>query len=175
MHETRLRDAREGERGALLALTLAAYAEYAATMPADAWREYREGIARTLADARPARQIVAERDGAIVGTVLLYPAGTRLTRPDGGEIVFRWPELRLLAVGPEERGRGVGGALVGECIRRARAAFADAVTLHTTDFMPVAMRMYEGMGFVRAAELDFRPSADVLVKGYRLALDGVAP
>jgi ribosomal protein S18 acetylase RimI-like enzyme len=61
--------------------------------------------------------------------------------------------------------------LVRECVRRARSGGADAVTLHTTDFMPVAMGMYERMGFGRAAELDFRPSDEVLVKGYRLALD----
>ena len=32
------------------------------------------------------------------------------------------------------------------------------------------MRMYEGMGFVRAPELDFFPSPSVTVKGYRLPL-----
>src|SRR4051812_6704311 len=98
-----LRDAREGERDELLALTLAAYEEFAATMPAGEWPRYRESIVRTLSNVRPAEQIAAESDGAIVGTALLYPAGTRLTGPDGAEVSFEWPEARLLAVAPAAR------------------------------------------------------------------------
>jgi GNAT superfamily N-acetyltransferase len=108
----------------------------------------------------------------MVGTALLYPAGARVRRPDGGEVVFEWPEIRLLAVAPAERGRGVGSAIVRECVRRAREAGAGAITLHTTDFMRVAQRMYERMGFARAEELDFRPAEGVVVKGYRLVLGG---
>jgi len=130
---------------------------------------------RTLSDVRPAEQPVAELNGAVVGTALLYPAGTRLTGPDGAGVTFEWPEARLLAVAPAARGRGVGAAIIQECIRRARAAGADAITLHTTDFMRVAMGMYERMGFVRAPELDFRPGPDVLVKGYRMALARPGP
>jgi GNAT superfamily N-acetyltransferase len=175
MNEIQVRDARESDREAILAVTLTAYEEYGAVMPAEAWREYREGIVRTLGDVRSAaQQVVAEREGRVVGTALLYPAGTRVVRPDGGEVVFEWPEIRLLAVGPGERGRGVGRAIVRECIRRAREAGAGAITLHTTDFMSTAMAMYERMGFVRAPELDFRPDERVLVKGYRLGLEGRA-
>jgi len=174
MGELNLRDARDGERDELLALTLAAYEEFAATMPDGEWPRYRENIVGTLKDVRPAEQIVAESGGAVVGTALLYPAGSRFVGPDGAGITFRWPETRLLAVAPAARGRGVGGAIIRECIRRASAAGADAITLHTTDFMPVAMGMYERMGFERAPELDFMPAPDVLVKGYRLPLGGAA-
>src|SRR5437764_1065593 len=100
MGELVMRDARDGEGAGLLALTLAAYAEYAAVMPAEAWERYREGIVGTLSDVGPAAQIVAEADGAVVGTALLYPAGTRLIGPDGREVVFEFPEARLLAVAP---------------------------------------------------------------------------
>lgn len=57
-----------------------------------------------------------------------------------------------------------------ECIRRARGAGATALTLHTTDIMHAAIRLYERMGFRRAPELDFRPVPDVTIKGYRLWL-----
>jgi hypothetical protein len=36
--------------------------------------------------------------------------------------------------------------------------------------MRVAMRLYEGMGFVRAPELDLSPLPGVLIKGFRLDL-----
>jgi len=114
-------------------------------------------------------QIVAERDGVLVGAVLLYPAGGVIVTSGGTPL--RWPEVRLLAVSPDARGAGVGQALMDECVRRARRAGANALTLHTTDMMDVAMRLYERMGFARAPELDFRPAPQVTVKGYRLELD----
>jgi GNAT superfamily N-acetyltransferase len=119
----------------------------------------------------PGEQIVAEQEEAIVGTVLLYPAGTDFSTPDGASVTREWPEVRLLAVAPEARDQGIGTALMQTCIRRARQSGTSALTLHTTDMMQVAMHMYKHMGFVRAPEIDFRPDEDVLVKGYRLSLD----
>jgi hypothetical protein len=36
--------------------------------------------------------------------------------------------------------------------------------------MRVAMRLYEGMGFVRSPELDLSPLPGVSIKGFRLEL-----
>ena len=169
MPRLHIRDARLSDYDAIQAVTLAAYQEYAPLMPAH-WESYRRNILTTLADVKPAEQVVAEQDGNVVGAVLLYPAGTVFSSADGIQITLRWPEIRLLAVRPDARGQGVGTALMQECVRRARQAGAAALTLHTTDIMRVAMRMYERMGFVRAPELDFHPVPDVTVKGYRLTL-----
>ncbi len=100
------------------------------------------------------------------GTVLLYPAasGARSARP--------WPEVRLLAVTPAARGHGIAGALMRACIGRSRASGADVLSLHPTDFMPVAMAMYERLGFVRAPEIDIEPAPGIVIKGYRLDLAG---
>ena len=164
-----IRDARPSDRDVIPALTLAAYQEYAPLMPAH-WDGYRRNIVATLADVKPAEQIVAEDDGHMVGTVLLYPAGTVFSSADGLQVTLRWPEIRLLAVVPGARGQGVGTALMRECVRRARQAGAAALTLHTTDIMQAAIRLYERMGFMRASELDFHPAPGVTVKGYRLNL-----
>lgn len=164
-----IRDARPSDHDVISALTLAAYQEYAQLMRAH-WDGYRQNILTTLADVKPAEQIVAEQDGHVVGTVLLYPAGTVFSSADGLQVTLRWPEVRLLAVTPGARGQGVGTALMHECVRRARQAGAVALTLHTTDIMQAAIRLYERMGFVRASELDFHPAPDVTVKGYRLNL-----
>ena len=169
-----LRDARHSDREAITNVTLSAYREYAAIMPAH-WEDYKQNILTTLAEVKPAEQIVAEQAGAVVGTVLLYPAGTVLEGPDEREVRLGWPEVRLLAVAPAARGQGIGAALMQECIQRALRAKAAAITLHTTDMMQVAMHMYERMGFGRAPELDFRPTEDVIIKGYRLNLDETAP
>ena len=158
MNDLIVRDARDGDREIIRRVTLSAYEQYAAVMQTH-WEGYRHNILTTLGDVKPAEQIVAEQHGAIVGTVLLYPAGT-----------LAWPELRLLAVAPAARGQGVGAALMRECVRRARQSGAAALTLHTHEIMVVAMRMYERMGFVRAPDLDFHPAKDVTIKGYRLNL-----
>ncbi|HEV2438529.1 MAG TPA: GNAT family N-acetyltransferase [bacterium] len=165
-----IRSARDSDRAAIRDLTLAAYEEYAAVLPEALWTGYRRNILATLDGDEPADRIVAEHEGAIAGSVLLFPPsrGAYGDLAAGGDS----PEVRLLAVSPAVRGQGVGAALMRECIRRARASGAAALGLHTTDMMRTAMRMYERMGFVRAPALDFNPAPGMLIKGYRLDLRG---
>jgi GNAT superfamily N-acetyltransferase len=152
-------------------VTLASYEQYAAVLPPPLWEAYRQNIVATLAKADPATQIVAEDAGGLAGAVLLYPAGSVMGEPGGAPaLTLAWPEVRLLAVAPSARGSGIGRRLMEECIRRSRAAGARALTLHTTDMMRVAMRLYERMGFERAPDLDFAPAPGLLVKGYKLGL-----
>jgi GNAT superfamily N-acetyltransferase len=165
-----IRDAKESEYAAMLNVTLAAYQEYASMMPPFAWEEYSGDMADAIQGPLPADHIVAEQDGAIVGSVLLYPAGTVFEAPDGRTFTLPLPEVRLLAVSPEARGRGVGRALTEECIRRARQDGAAALNLHTTDMMQTAMQLYERMGFVRAPDIDFSPAPEIVIKGYRYDL-----
>jgi GNAT superfamily N-acetyltransferase len=173
---TAIRDARPIDRGAILVVTLAAYEQYAAALTPPLWARYRQNIQATLGDVGTATQIVAEEEsGALVGTVLLFPAGAVMPNPGGTAIPLEWPEVRLLAVAPAARGKGLARRLMEECIQRARAAGAPALTLHTADLMAVAMRLYERMGFTRAPELDIRPAPGILAKGYRLPLTLPSP
>jgi GNAT superfamily N-acetyltransferase len=173
---TAIRDARPIDRGAILVVTLAAYEQYAAALTPPLWARYRQNIQATLGDVGTAAQIVAEEEsGALVGTVLLFPAGAVMPNPGGTAIPLEWPEVRLLAVAPAARGKGLARRLMEECIQRARAAGAPALTLHTADLMAVAMRLYERMGFTRAPELDIRPAPGILAKGYRLPLTLPSP
>jgi len=162
-----VRDARQSDGSAVAAVTLSAYQEYAPLMPA-LWDAYRDNIVTTLAAPEPATQIVAEQGSRIVGAVLLYRVAT-----DGdGRTPFPrpYPEVRLLAVAPAARGKGIGEALMRECIRRARRSGATTLALHTTDLMRAAMRLYTRMEFKREPELDFRPRPEVTIKGYVLDL-----
>ena len=170
MKDLRIRDARPSDRDAIEAVTLAAYEQYAAAMPAH-WDLYRQNILSTLAAADPRAQIVAEAGDRTLGSVLLYPAGTVIARHGGGSITLPSPEVRLLAVAPAARGQGVGFTLMQECIRRARRSGATTLTLHTTEIMQAAVRLYERIGFVRAQELDFEPAPGVIIKGYRRGLE----
>ncbi len=166
MGRLRIRNARLGELKKIQDVTLSAFQQYASQMP-DRWEHYRENILETLAEAKTSELIVAEQDGSLLGSVVLYPPVTPSSQGEPAEP----PSVRLLAVAPAARGKGIGTALMRECIRRARKTGADFLTLHTTDLMRVAMRMYERMGFVRAPDLDFQVDDNVIVKGYRFPLE----
>lgn len=164
----RVRDARPEDRDAVRALTLRAYGEYASVMPSEAFAALDAAVRAALDSDAPAERLVAERGAAIVGSVMLFaPASDAYGGLAGPP---RWPELRLLAVAPEARGHGVGEALVHACARRARAAGATTLGLHTSRSMRAAMRLYTRLGFVRAPEWDFQPPGAELVEGYRLDL-----
>lgn len=168
-----VRTARPADRGTTARLTLAAYREYASLMEPAAWRALDDAIRASLADDTNVTRIVAELDGAIVGSAALYA-------PDAaayGDLASAtpWPEVRLVAVAPSARGRGVARALVDECIRRARESGATVLGLHTSRSMRTAMRLYERLGFVRDPDHDFQPPGAELVEGYLLRLDEPAP
>jgi len=169
-----VREARAADQEIIRKVTLAGFREYESLMPHH-WENYQSGILATLADPKPALQLVAEQEGAIVGTVLLYPAGTRFSGPGRLPDALVFPEIRLLAVSPDARGKGIGTDLLRECIRRSREAGALAITLHTGELMRPAIRIYERMGFVRSPELDFYPAEDLTIMGYRLDLRSSSP
>jgi predicted N-acetyltransferase YhbS len=163
-----IRDARPDDRAAVRELTLRAYAEFEAIMDPVSWAELDGAIRGALASDAPADCIVADEGGTIVGSVMLYPA-----KADAYGDLARavdCPEVRLVAVAPESRGRGVARALMEECIRRARAWGASALGLHTSRSMRGAMALYARMGFRRTPETDFQPPGAELVEGYRLTL-----
>ena len=107
--------------------------------------------------------LVVEDHGRIVGSVTFYPDSSHFG-------VEACPEdcsgVRLLAVHPDARGRGIGRALMDECIRRSQAMGSRALCLHTTPVMNVAIGMYERLGVVRVPKYDVYLASGVLVMAY---------
>lgn len=146
-----LRDASTRDLAAVAGLLEEAYAEHAGNFPPPVWRTYRRELAAVEDRFAVSELIVATRGQELVGTVTFYAEGAR----DG----HGWPagvaSLRLLAVRPAVRGAGVGRALAGACIERARLHGASHLGLHTAAFMAAANRLYTRLGFQRAPHLDF--------------------
>ncbi|MFM9692443.1 GNAT family N-acetyltransferase [Streptomyces europaeiscabiei] len=108
--------------------------------------------------AAEADVLVALADGRVPGRVTFVPAGGPMADIAAAEEA----EIRMLAVAPEARGRGVGEALVRACVERARTVEGCVrVVLSTQRTMRAAHRIYERLGFTRTPERDWNPLPDV--------------
>jgi Acetyltransferases len=163
-----VRDARDSDRDAIRDVTLRSYAEYATSMDAVTWAGLDHAIRAALDSDAAADRIVADDHGTLIGSVMLYPPATRAYGDMLAEL--SWPEVRLLSVAPEARGRGIARALMAECLRRARRSGATAIGLHSSRSMRAAVAMYTAMGFVRVPEFDHQPPGAELVEAYMLPL-----
>lgn len=144
-----IRPARPEEYGSVGDLTIAAYR----TLPVDhLWGGYDEEIRSVDQRAKQATILVAAEEGSgqILGAV------TYVNDPSSPWHEWAAPDeaqVRLLAVAPDARGRGIAEALMRECMGRTTAAGMRLV-LHTTPHMAAAQRLYARLGFRRAAERD---------------------
>jgi ribosomal protein S18 acetylase RimI-like enzyme len=160
-----IRNARNNERSIIRDLTIAAYAQYQAVMPPGFWTFYQHNLITTVDGEGNGERLVAEQNGSIVGSVMLFPPATN---PYANALInTSYPEVRFLAVLPQTRGQGIGAALMKECERRAQEAGAQAIGLHTAEVMQAAIHLYERLGYVRTPETDFQPDEGVIVLGYR--------
>ncbi len=96
--------------------------------------------------------VAEDGDGRVVGSVTLVLAPSPFFEWDPG--VDGDCGFRMLAVDPAAQGRGIGPALVEECLRRSRVAGRKRMIIGSTPWMTTAHRIYERMGFVRRPDLD---------------------
>ncbi len=100
--------------------------------------------------------------GAVLGTVTLAEPGS----PYAEIAAEHEAEIRMLAVHPGARGRGVGELLVRAAMDLARARGARTLALTTIDTMRHAQRLYERLGLVRAPERDWGDDPDYTLLVY---------
>jgi ribosomal protein S18 acetylase RimI-like enzyme len=131
MSEMELRPAVAGDVPRLAELVQAAYGHYVERLggpPRPLTDDYAEVV-------RSRRVIVAERDGAIVGLIVLVVDDERF-------------EIDNVAVDPAHQGTGVGKALLQRGETEARRLGFDSVSLLTHELMTENLALYERIGYV---------------------------
>ena len=106
------------------------------------WIEPFEGVCAQIVadfantfDAKRERCWIAEMDGENVGCVFLVADSDTTAR------------IRLLLVDPKARGLKLGTRLVDECVRFARSASYEKITLWTHSVLTAARHIYQKAGF----------------------------
>ncbi len=106
------------------------------------WDGSYEGLAAEIVakfiknyDPKWERAWIAEKDGERVGAVFVAKESDQTAK------------LRLLHVEPQARGLGIGKRLVEECIRFARQAGYQKLTLWTQSILHAARHIYQQAGF----------------------------
>jgi DNA-binding MarR family transcriptional regulator/GNAT superfamily N-acetyltransferase len=105
-------------------------------------------------DIRRERCWIAEREGEIVGSVMLVKHTEEIAK------------LRLLYVEAKARGLGIGRRLVSECIAFARLTGYRKIELWTNDVLVSARRIYQAAGFQLIREEPHRSFGRDLVGQY---------
>lgn len=106
------------------------------------WDEHFEALVGTVVatfiqhyDPKRERCWIAEKDGAVVGSVFLVRRSPAVA------------QLRLMLVEPNVRGLGLGTRLVSKCVRFARQVGYRKITLWTNSVLTAARRIYQAAGF----------------------------
>jgi DNA-binding MarR family transcriptional regulator/GNAT superfamily N-acetyltransferase len=125
------------------------------------WDETFEALVAEIAagfikdfDPKQERCWIAEKDGEVVGSVLLVKGTDEAAK------------LRLLYVEPKARGLGIGRRFVEECVRFARAAGYRRLTLWTNDVLHAARSLYRRAGFTLVRSEPHRSFGQDLVGEY---------
>ncbi len=142
--EITIRPIAAGDNVALARAVRDTLAEFGAAKPGTAYYdEATDHLYELFSQTPRSTYFVAEQDGEVLGGGGIFP--TENLPADTVELV----KLYLL---PAARGRGMGKALINQCLEAARAAGYARVYLETTDELTQAIPLYERLGFAYLKE-----------------------
>lgn len=130
--------------------------------------EYLQFVQQVAARHAAAEILVAERDGAVIGSVTLVRPGSEYADIAlDGEL-----EFRMLVVDPAVQRSGAGRALLNAVIARARdIEEVHTVSLTTGGHWVAARALYEADGFTHVSERDwYVPDTEIVLVVYTMAL-----
>ena len=143
-----VRDNRPEDYAALCGLLGGVFEEFRGRVDSRVFLAY---LGDVVDGAQPARILVAESGGQVVGTVTYRPA----VSPHPG-----WASLRAFAVDSGWRRLGVGRLLLHQCIALAWADGIRVLCLHAPEAMDAALSFCWSLGFRSTPALDYRVKGD---------------
>ncbi len=164
-----IREAKRDECYLVKQQRLASYESYKNELSEQQWTLLKTNLDCDTDQQLGVKVFVAEIGLEVVGSVVLFPAKSKAY--DWNEETITYPEIRLLAVIPNFRSRGVGTALVEHCLDVCTISKQQFVGLYTGSFMKNAISLYEKMGFERVYSFDVSPIYDgIAVEAFRFNL-----
>ncbi|MFJ5769311.1 GNAT family N-acetyltransferase [Psychrobacillus sp. NPDC093180] len=156
----------ETEKEAVGRLLVESYSQYKDSYAnIQDWLNYAYDLTSSVNNPKVEKILVAKDGEEILGTLQLFTnSETAYNKPD---LEIDSPIIRMLAVSPAARGKGIAQALMKESIKYARGIGANHIYLHTSDKMSKAIRLYEYLGFKRDRSKEFN-KLNFVVKCYRL-------
>jgi predicted N-acetyltransferase YhbS len=148
-----VREARLHEHTAVGAVLLRSYEQYEPHLPPEALVQYLTDLMDISGRATRGKVLVAEREKRIVGTGTFYANASLM----GMGFPARWAGMTALAVDPDFQRVGVGRQLMLDGIARATRTGAEALALHTGEFMTATQALYTKLGFRRIPAHDVNP------------------
>ncbi|MFB6466960.1 GNAT family N-acetyltransferase [Cytobacillus sp. Hz8] len=133
----------------------------------EVWKSYIAEIKASVDNPNLDKILVAKNHHHILGTLQLFQSSEKAYGLPELEIFA--PIVRLLAVHPAARGKGVAQQLLKASLLYAKELNAKSLYLHTSDKMKKAIQLYEWLGFKRDYEKEFTKK-DIIVKCYRFDL-----
>lgn len=136
---------------------------YRRKMPEVVYTERRRTELRAVAAKRAVAKVwVAEANGAVVGTVAVWPPGAK-----GNEAwVPGAADLRHLGVDDGFRGGAVSGALLDAAEAWARGQGVTTMCLHVRRGAVGVARLYQARGYARRSEGDLDLLPEVFLEAY---------
>jgi len=163
-----IRDALTDDLAHIASLLVVSYQVYAEVLTPENWEMMKQNLSSISHVAEQATFIVSSENNRVIGSVAYYSPGYS----ERGFFPSDWASIRLLAVLPEYRRRGIGKALTQTCIERGKRDGAEFIGLYTTELMVGAREMYAQIGFQEDIEL--RQMLGIRYWRYVMQLDVVA-
>jgi putative acetyltransferase len=138
MDETSIRTIGPNDNAIIASIIRATLTEFGAARPGTVYYDEATDKLSDVFDVPRGTYFIAELDGEIVGGAGIYPT-------DG--LDEKTCELVKMYLLPIARGKGIGRALMNQCIDFAKSEGYDQIYLETMPELSNAIHLYEKMGF----------------------------